>query len=48
MFGTDFGEKCIIVHFLRLEKDGKDKISQRRGAEFAEKTRRKIENPRPT
>jgi hypothetical protein len=23
MFGTDFGEKCIMMQFLGVEKDGK-------------------------
>jgi hypothetical protein len=40
MFGTEFGEKCIIVQFLGMEKDGK--AVERRGAEYAERTRRKI------
>jgi hypothetical protein len=31
MFGADFGEKCIIMHFLGVEKERKS--SQRRGAE---------------
>jgi hypothetical protein len=31
MFGPKFGEKCIIMHFLVVEKEGKR--PQRRGAE---------------
>ena len=34
MFGSNFGEKCIIMHFLGREKDGKDRkrpLTQRRG-----------------
>jgi hypothetical protein len=27
MFGAEFGEKCIIVHFLGEEKDGKSSQS---------------------
>jgi hypothetical protein len=30
MLRADFGKKCIIVHFLGMEKDGKD---ERRDAE---------------
>jgi hypothetical protein len=40
MFGTDFDEKCIIMHFLATEKDRKS--AERRGAEYAEKDLRKI------
>src|ERR1700733_2439967 len=35
MLRTDFGEKCIIMHFLGWEKD--EKSSQRRGRRDAEK-----------
>jgi hypothetical protein len=35
MFGTEFCKKCIIMHFLGAEKDGKS--SQRRDTEYAEK-----------
>ena len=51
MFGADFGEKCIMMHFLGGGKNGKDKISQRSpevsgsGAEFAEKEQRKPRDP---
>jgi hypothetical protein len=27
MFWTELGEKCIIVQFLRMEKEGKAKLS---------------------
>jgi hypothetical protein len=37
MFGRDFGEKCIIVQFLELEKDGKAL-----NAEFGETQRRNL------
>jgi hypothetical protein len=34
MFGENFGEKCIIMHFLGSEKDRKKPLTQRRrGAE---------------
>jgi hypothetical protein len=40
MLGANFGEKCIIVHFLVVEKE--KKRPQRRGAEkrFEEDKRR--------
>jgi hypothetical protein len=37
MFGGDFGKKCIIVHFLGTEKDGKAL-----NAEFAEAQRKDL------
>jgi hypothetical protein len=40
MFGADFGEKCIIVHFLGPEKD--KKRPERRDAEVLRKDLRKI------
>jgi hypothetical protein len=47
MFGTDFGEKCIIMQFLGMEKDGKDKMSERRDTEFAEKEQKKTKKNPP-
>jgi hypothetical protein len=35
MFGRNFGEKCIMMQFLGMEKDGK--LSQRRVRRAAEK-----------
>jgi len=40
MLGTKFGEKCIIMHFSELEKDGK--VPQRRNAEALRKDWEKI------
>jgi hypothetical protein len=36
MFGADFGEKCIIMQFLGVEKDGKVLSTQRRGEKRVE------------
>jgi hypothetical protein len=41
MLRAGFGEKCIIMQFLGMEKNRKDEMSERSpevsGAEFAEK-----------
>jgi hypothetical protein len=46
MFGTEFGEKCIIMQFLGAEEDGKH--SRRRDAEkrFESTEREKEEDSR--
>jgi hypothetical protein len=41
MFGADFGEKCIIMHFWEKEKDGKR--AERRDAEAQRKDLREAE-----
>jgi hypothetical protein len=46
MFGTDFGKKCIIMHFLGEEKDGKSaqRSPEVSGAEARRKDLRKEES----
>jgi hypothetical protein len=46
MFGRDFGEKCIIVQFLELEKDRKSSQRRVRGdAEEGFEEDRRWKNP---